>query len=47
MSADEVVCCGDNRWIDIQMVENEVWVHSWSFISTPRKYIDIFSKELS
>ena len=37
----------DNKWIDIQMVVNEVWVPLWGFISIPGKYINIFSKELS
>ena len=32
--------------INIQMVTNEVWVHPWSFISTPCKDIDVSFKEL-
>ena len=34
---------GGNRWIDIQMVTNETWVHPQGFISIPREYIYVFS----
>ena len=35
----------DNKWINIQVVTNKILIHPGSFISTPRKHINIFSKE--
>ena len=34
-----------DRWIDIQIMTNEIQVHPKSFISTPSKHINIFSRE--
>ena len=37
---------GGDRWINIQMMADEVWIHPWGFISVPCKRINIFPKEL-
>ena len=44
MNVKEFVFGGD-RWVHIQMMANEVWVHPQSFIEAPCKHIDIPSKE--
>ena len=36
---------GGDRWIDIQMVTNEIWIHPRSFISTLCERINISSKK--
>jgi len=34
-----------DRWINIQLMTNEIWIHPESFISTPSKHINVLSKE--